>query len=115
MEYVSNIGKKLSNVREMCPGMKEEVYIFCDYMAKIVTPTEIPARGIVGLVFLIVEDIQNKQKGFLKYPLPEALIQSKERIFEVVSEIPKVIEAIVDNEKFVKEFFKEYEKRLEAV
>lgn len=102
---MSNVKKKLSKSREMCPGLGEEVYALTDYMAKVANDRLVP-QGMVMLLALCMEDIRRGENGFAgaeSKKIPEYLTNHKTQVLAQAVYVPQIIDAIAD-EEFANEF-----------
>lgn len=112
MYAVQNVKKDLLNLRKICPGLKEEVYVITDYMAHLMSDQSIPAAAVVNLLFSIVDDVQKEKCQFVGAKTPEKLLQNPSGILKTVSDFPMIIEMIADTEKFANEFKKSFQEQM---
>ena len=105
VKKMNNVREKLSNSREMCPGLSEEVYALTDYMAGVANDELVP-QGMLRLLVLCMEDIRRGENSFScekSKEFPEYLIKHKQQVLAQAVYFPQVIDAIAD-EEFANEF-----------
>ena len=94
---------KFAKVRELCPGMNEDMYAITDYISESINDITTP-HSLLLLLVLIMDDIHNNGNGIkLNVPLPENLINRGLVILEQFTYIPQIVDEIAD-ERFAKEF-----------
>jgi len=102
---MNNVREKLSNARELCPGMSEEIYAITDYMATVANESLVP-QGLAVCLFLVKYDIQNGKSGFAtgrNAELPQYLRDNKNQVLRQLVYIPQVIDEIAEPD-FAKAF-----------
>lgn len=110
MKTVNDIYKKISKAREVCPNLDEGVYELADCIGKIACQNNLPAMGLANLVHNVVMDIYNGKTVSMCVELPENLLCYKKKILILEKSIPYVIASTVDDEEFVNEFCKKFNK-----
>lgn len=102
---MNNVKEKLSQSREMCPGLSEEVYALTDYMAEVAHDELVPS-GLALCLALSMEDIKRGENGFAgakSKEIPEYLKNNMIQVLAQAVYVPQVVDAIAD-EEFANEF-----------
>ncbi len=100
-----NVKKKLSQSKEKCPGLNEEVYMLTDYIENIIGDECEPLDMLVCLV-LSLADVRRGRSGFVSYEYKELPIQMEERRAQILAQavyFPQIVDAVF-SESFAKEF-----------
>lgn len=103
---MNNVREKLSQTRELCKGMPEEVYALTDYMSIIAKDSLVPAEMVLMFV-LVLDDIQQERVSFPNAKSKEFLqvfMERKNQVLEQAVYFVQVIDEIADSEAFVQEF-----------
>lgn len=102
-KVMNNVREKLSKSRELCPGMSEDVYALTDYLSTIANDSLVP-QGMVLMLALALNDIQNGKNSSISEELPKKLIERKVQVLAQAVYFPQVIDKIAADEEFSKEF-----------
>lgn len=94
---INDFKNKLRNIRELCPGMTDEIYEISDYMSTIAKDTVKP-EGVALLIVCILDDITKKKSGFPNAKLPDYLITHGNQCIAQMQYFPQVIDEIADDE-----------------
>lgn len=100
MNLITNVAEKLNTVREACPGMPEEVYIFTEYLAQHAN-SELYPTGVVVMLLGAIDDFQNERCGFAcnrEQGFPEELRGRGKEILAQACYILQVFDAVFDEE-----------------
>lgn len=103
----NNVKKKLSQCKEKCPGLNEEVYILADYITKVISDKCEPLDMLVCLA-LSLADVRRERSGFISYgynELPKRMVKRKAQIIAQAVYFPQIVDAVF-SENFAKEFRK---------
>lgn len=115
MRTINGIHEKLSKAREVCPNLNEGVYELVDCVGKIACQYNLPAVGLANLVHIVVTDIHDGKNVSLCVNLPDEVLRYKEEILVLEKSIPYVIASTIDDEGFVNEFCKRFNKIFENI
>lgn len=100
---LSNVDEKFFNVRNVLPGMSEDLYHLTDYIGSVANSTLVPS-GLVVCILTVMDDIEKGKKGiFGDGEFPKVLIERKKEVLEQILYIPQVVDVIAD-EEFALEF-----------
>lgn len=102
-----NVKKKLSQSKEKCPGLNEEVYILADYISKVISDECEPLDMLVCLV-LSLADVRRGRSGFASNgykKMPKRIENRKAQILAQAVFFPQIVDAVLD-ENFATEFRK---------
>ena len=100
-----NVRKKLSQSREKCPGLSEEVYALADYMASVASDELTPHKMSMTLMLCIM-DVRDGRNGFVDAKTQEFPLYLKEHQEQVLAQafyFPQLIDDIADAD-FANEF-----------
>lgn len=104
-KLASNMKKRLSQCKQKCPGLNEEVYILAEYISKVISDECDPLDLLVCLA-LSLADVRRGRSGFVNYGyqiLPEQIEVRKAQIIAQAVFFPQIVDAILD-ENFATEF-----------
>ena len=104
-QVMYNVRKKLSQSREKCPGLSEEVYELANYMATVASDELTPHKRAITLM-LCVMDVRSGRNGFYGTKPQEFPSYLKEHQEQVLEQAPYFLQLIDDiaEEDFANEF-----------
>ena len=108
MVVEKNLRDKLSRVRELVPGLSEEVYALSEYMAETVNPELVP-HGLMVAFILAQNDISNGVSPYTGKELSLYIREHKMQILAQKDYFVQVVDEITSSE-FSEEFREIYEK-----
>lgn len=104
-QVMYNVREKLSQCREKCPGLSEEVYALADYMASV-APDELTPHKMSMTLMLCIMDIRSGRNGFTDAKTQEFPLYLKEHQEQVLAQafyFPQLIDDIAEAD-FANEF-----------
>lgn len=110
---LQNVDIKFKSVRQVLPGMSDDLYHLTDYISNVANYTLVPS-GLMVCLLTVMDDIKKGRCRFLKADeFPQVLIERKKEVLEQVIYIPQVVDAIADKE-FADEFRHVFDEILEV-
>lgn len=95
---IQGVCEKFAGARESCPGMSDEVYAICDYLAAVANDTLKPA-GITMMLIGVMSDLDKKRCGFAdKTKFPEYLATHSLQAKAQLPYVLQVVDAIAEED-----------------